>query len=111
MIASVITRLGVIIRALVSLGLETLAIGTEAAKIGAEHLDAFLDDLNAGNSLASQAPDGPVTARIGEVARMLASVSIEALALFTETLKTLTVHLDGFLDDLNQRMGTPRPPA
>ena len=42
----VTTRIGNLVRSLVSLVLETLAIGTETIKVAAVHLDGFLDDLN-----------------------------------------------------------------
>ena len=108
MIANVVARIGAIIKALVSLGLETVAIGTEAAKLGAEHLDGFVDDL--GKDTVATNPQGTVTDRLGEVARGLAVTLLSLMAIGTEILKLLTKHADGFLDDLNERVSV-RPPA
>ena len=104
---TVVARIGSIIRALVSLGLETLAIGTEAAKLAAEHLDALVDDL--GTNAVALAPPGTVTDRLGEVARGLAVTLLSSFAIITEMLKLSTRHLDGFLDDLNERV-VPKVP-
>jgi len=106
---TVVARIGSIIKALVSLGLETLAIGTEAAKLGAEHLDGFVDDL--GKDTVATNPQGTVTDRLGEIARGLAVTFLSAVAIGTEMLKLSTKHLDGFLDDLNERITGKTPPA
>ena len=99
---TVVARIGAIIKALVSLGLETLAIGTEAAKLAAEHLDTFVDDLGA-NAVTTAQP-GTVTDRLGEVARGTAVLLLSTLTVLTEMLKLATKHLDGFLDDLNAKV-------
>ena len=108
MVANVVPRIGAIIKALVSLGVETLAIGTEAAKLAAEHLDHFIDEL--GRSSEVRVANGTVSERLGDVARDLAVTILSTISIFTETLMLLTKHLDGFLDDLNARV-TTTPPA
>lgn len=106
---NVVTRIGAILKSLVSLGLETLAIGTEAAKLAAEHLDAFVDEL--GTHVAPPTQPATVTARLGDVARDLAATGLSVLAVGTEVLKLTTKHLDGFLDDLNERVTGRIPPT
>ena len=39
-------RFADVVKGLTSIALTALSIGTEAVKLAAEHLDAFVDDLN-----------------------------------------------------------------
>ena len=107
MILNVVARVGSIIRILVSLGVETLAIGTEALKLAAEHLDSLVDDL--GKDTQVVIAQGTVSERLGYVARDLSVITLSTLGIFTETLKLLAQHLDGFLDDLNAKVTTTPP--
>lgn len=104
MISNVVMRIGTIFRVLVSLSVETLAIGTEAAKLAAEHLDHFVDEL--GKNTEVVIAHGTVSERLGYVARDLSTTVLSLLSIITEVLMLLTKHADGFLDDLNARVTT-----
>ena len=45
-----------------------------------------------------------VVSRLGEIVRQLAHTGLEVVAIFTETLKLAAEHLDGFVDDLKDKV-------
>ena len=104
---TVVTRIGNILKLVVSLLLGLLAVFTEAAKVAAAHLDAFVDDL--GQSEIAK-PEGTVTNRLGEITRGVGIMLLSVVAIGTEILKLFTKHLDEVLDELNEKLTVNKIP-
>lgn len=45
-----------------------------------------------------------ITQRVGAVAKGLISLMLEIMAIGTETAKLAAIHLDAFVDELNEKM-------